>query len=419
MSWSRWSGKKNNSDLLEIHQAVELRLRHLSEWHLITSEYPPQIGGVSDYTYMVGSGLAAAGDSVHVWCPPSAGKTPASKGVTVHKELGGFAPSDFRRTGQLLDQFPAPRRLLVQWVPHGYGYRSMNIAFCLWLWKRAKFNHDKIELMVHEPFLPFREGTLRQDAAAVIHRMMVITLMNAVRQIWTAIPAWESHLRPYGLGRKIEFGWLPIPGTIPEVEDPAAVQSIRMRYAPDGNFLAAHFGTYGRHATETLMDLLPALLGNHSSLSALLLGRGGEALRDNLISRDVRLAGRVHATGQLAASELSIHLSACDLMIQPYFDGVSSRRTSTIVGLSHGRPVVTTTGRLTEALWAESGAVALAQADDADSMLQAIARLITDAGERDRLSMAARSLYDRRFHVRHTIAALRESAIIKSKQVAN
>lgn len=382
----------------------------MSEWHLITSEYPPQIGGVSDYTYMIGSGLAAAGDGVHVWCPPCAGEPPVSPGVTVHKEMGGFAPSDLRRAGQLLDQFPAPRRLLVQWVPHGYGYRSMNMAFCLWLWKRAKFDHDDIELMVHEPFLPFREGTWKQDAAAVIHRIMVITLLNAVRQIWTAIPAWESHLRPYGFGRNIRFGWLPIPGTIPVVEDETVVQSIRMRYAPDGNFLAAHFGTYGRHVTETFMDLLPALLGNHSNVSALLLGRGGEALRDDLIRKDVKLAGRVHATGQLAAADLSIHLSACDLMIQPYPDGVSSRRTSTMAGLSHSLPIVTTTGRLTEPLWAESGAVTMAQADDADSMSQAIQRLLANAGERDRLSKSARLLYDKRFHVKHTIAALRESA---------
>src|SRR6185503_16674955 len=110
------------------------------EWHLITSEYPPQIGGVSDYTYLVGSALAAAGDEVHVWCPPSDGETPASQGVAVHREFGRFAPADLSRAGRLLDQFPAPRRLLVQWVPHGYGYRSMNIAFCLWLWKRAKLN---------------------------------------------------------------------------------------------------------------------------------------------------------------------------------------------------------------------------------------------------------------------------------------
>lgn len=378
----------------------------MGEWHLITSEYPPQIGGVSDYTHIVGSGLAAAGDSVHVWCPPCEGETPASPGVTVHKELGRFAPSDLRRAGRLLDRFPAPRRLLVQWVPHGYGYRSMNVAFCMWLWKRAKLNHDRVELMVHEPFLPFREGTGKQDAAAAVHRLMVITLLNAVRQIWTAIPAWESHLRPYALGRDIQFGWMPVPSTIAVADDPQAVQSIRKRYAPDGKLLLAHFGTYGSHITEALTALLPGLLGDYANLSVLLLGRGGEALRDDLTLKDVKMAARVHATGQLDAAAVSAHLSASDLLVQPYPDGVSTRRSSTMVGLSHGLPIVTTEGRLTEPLWAESDAVKLARAGEADSLSESIGRLLDDACERNRLGRAARLFYDNRFHVKHVITTL-------------
>ena len=47
-------------------------------------------------------------------------------------------------------------------------------------------------------------------------------------------------------------------------------------------------------------------------------------------------------------------------LIQPYPDGVTSRRTSVMACLSQGRAVVTTAGRLTEPLWPASGAVALA-----------------------------------------------------------
>src|SRR5262249_40199976 len=49
-------------------------------WHLITGAYPPQPGGVSDYTHLVASGLAEAGDMVHVWCPPAAGEPPHRPG---------------------------------------------------------------------------------------------------------------------------------------------------------------------------------------------------------------------------------------------------------------------------------------------------------------------------------------------------
>jgi hypothetical protein len=36
-------------------------------WAILTGEYPPQAGGVSDYTRLVARGLAECGDRVHDW----------------------------------------------------------------------------------------------------------------------------------------------------------------------------------------------------------------------------------------------------------------------------------------------------------------------------------------------------------------
>src|SRR3954463_1068879 len=157
---------------------IKWKVVNSTVWHLITSEYPPQPGGVSDYTQVVARGLASAGDEVHVWCPPAGNgaKDAAesnednSSGVSVHRELGSFTPADLRRTGRLLRRFKAPRRLLVQWVPHGYGYQSMNLPFCLWLWRRAVSHRDEVEVMVHEPYLPFGEGSWKQSGVAAVHR---------------------------------------------------------------------------------------------------------------------------------------------------------------------------------------------------------------------------------------------------------
>ena len=134
-------------------------------WHIITGEYPPVIGGVSDYSQVVAEGLAATGDDVHVWCPPLPGSA-APNGVTVHPMLGHISRRDLRAVDLLLDRFPPPRRLLLQWVPQGFGYRSLNVGFCLWLRRRAR-RGDHVEIMVHEPYLAFGEGALRWTAAAV------------------------------------------------------------------------------------------------------------------------------------------------------------------------------------------------------------------------------------------------------------
>lgn len=386
-------------------------------WHLITSEYPPQAGGVSDYTQMVATGLAAAGDEVHVWCPAvgeAAGEgseTTNPAGVFVHRELGRFTLADLRRAGRLLDQSSAPRRLLVQWVPHGYGYQSMNLPFCLWLWHRAVRRHDVVEVMVHEPYLAFGEGSWKQSGVAAVHRLMTVVLLNAARRVWMSIPAWEARWRPYALGRALPFQWLPVASNIAVVDDREGVSSIRARYASAGEQLVGHFGSYDLHIAELLLKTVPALLRERADCAALLMGRGSESVRDELTRRYPELTGRVHATGALAARRLSLHISSCDLLLQPYVDGVSSRRTSVMVGLSHGIPIVTTRGRLTESLWAESEAVALAPVEDVAALIDAAHRLLPDAAGRRRMSAAAKALYHQRFDVQRTVAALREATV--------
>jgi glycosyltransferase involved in cell wall biosynthesis len=379
----------------------------LAERHLITSEYPPQPGGVSDYTYQVASGLAAAGEAVHVWCPACGGDTPAAPGVVVHRELGDFSVPALCRAGRLLNRFGAPRRLLVQWVPHGYSFRSLNLFFCAWLWGRAAARGDVVDLMVHETFLDFPGENWRQTAAAAVHRLMAVTLLNAARRVWVSVPAWEACLRPYALRRRLPFQWLPVFSNIPVVDDAAGVAAARARYAPPGSFLLAHFGTYRNDVARLLMAALPGLLEAPCRPAVVLMGRGAESFRAGLVSRHPRLAGRVHATGPLEAADVSRHLSACDAMFQPYPDGVSSRRTTVMVGLLHGMPVVTTAGPRTEPLWAETRAVCLAPVDDVARLVRAAQELLLDERERKRMSNAARAVYHEYFDVRHTLTALR------------
>jgi glycosyltransferase involved in cell wall biosynthesis len=171
-----------------------------------------------------------------------------------------------------------------------------------------------------------------------------------------------------------------------------------------------HFGT----ARETwiaarLIAVVPRLLRERPEVTFLLVGRDSRELRTRLLSDVPQLAKRVHASGPLAPIDVSRHLGACDLMLQPYDDGVSTRRGSMMAALAHRRPVVTTSGLLTEPLWGRSGAVALVDADDIAAMRAALTHLVDDAGERERLSAAAGALYRERFAIAHTIAALREN----------
>jgi glycosyltransferase involved in cell wall biosynthesis len=372
-------------------------------WHLITSEFPPNVGGVSDYTGQLARALADAGDDVHVWCPGEA--RDSLPGVQVHAALGAMSPADLRRVDAELDACPGPRRLLVQWVPHGFGYRSMNLGFCLWLARRAR-GGDHVELMVHEPYLEFSWRSPAHSAVAAVHRLMTMVVLGAARRAWIAIPAWEACLRPYTLGRALPMPWLPIPGCVPAAvtADPS---SLRARVAPDDQPIVGHFGSHGRAVAALLDGCLPEIMDGPCRPALLLLGADGPAYRDALVARHPDWATRVRATGFLDGAELAAHLGVCDVLLQPYPDGVTSRRTSVMACLSQGRAVVTTAGRLTEPLWYTSQAVALASVGDAAGLAEAVVRVLADGGARARLGARARQLYLDTFSVERVVTTLR------------
>jgi glycosyltransferase involved in cell wall biosynthesis len=372
--------------------------------HVLTPEYLPQVGGVADYTRLIARGLSDAGDEVHVWCPASGSAVPGDP-FTVHAELGRFHRSDLDRTGHLLDQFPRPRRLLVQWVPHGYGFRAMNVPFCFWLWRRAA-RGDQIELMVHEAYLAFWEGSWRQTAAAAVHRFMTAVLLRAAQRVWISIPAWERLWKPYTFGRSIPFAWLPIPSGL-NPPDEQAVGELRVKLGVARRPLIGHLGTYGSPITSLLDNLLPEVLRQPKAPHILLIGSGSEQFLASFSERHPMHRDRVTATGALSDSALAAHIAACDLLIQPYPDGISSRRTTAMAGLYLGVPIVTTRGYLTEPLWETSQAVRLAKVGDTPDFIAHVNQLLEHPDERQRTAERARALYDRMFDLRLTVAALR------------
>jgi glycosyltransferase involved in cell wall biosynthesis len=376
-------------------------------WHLVTGEYPPAPGGVSDYTRAISAGLAAAGDTVHVWCPDTESLANDPPGVQVHRSAGQWTRSDLRRLDAELDQTRAPRRLLVQWVPHAFGRRSMNVGFCRWVRMRAR-QGDLVDLMVHEPFLAFREGALRHDLVAGVHRAMATMLLGAARRVWVSIPAWADRLRPWVVGRTPSFCWLPVPSTLAVTADVDVLAEVRSRVRESHELVIGHFSTYDANTRRLLQTLSPHLMRALAGSRLLLLGRGSDLTAADLRQRFPELRDRVLGVGALAADALSAHLQACDLIVLPYVDGASTRRTTLMAALAHGVPVVTTVGRLSEPFWTSSAAVTAVGADDVEGFIHAAVALAGDSHRRQKQSVAARETYAARFDVEHVIRALRE-----------
>jgi glycosyltransferase involved in cell wall biosynthesis len=373
-------------------------------WVLITGEYPPQPGGVADYSRLVARGLARAGDAVHVFTGPWAGPTPADPGVAVQRLPGGFAPVGLADLSRRLSRLPRPRRLLVQYVPHAYGWKGMNLPFCLWLaWHRQ----DPLWVMFHEVAFPVRRGQpWRHNLLGGVNRLMAALLAWAARRVFVSIPGWEPLLRKLA-PRLACCTWLPVPSNLDARPSTEAVARQRRLLAPGATQVLGHFGTYGDHIVPLLRAVLPPLLTASPQRVALLLGRGGDGFARALVQEHPGLAAQLVAPGAQPAEELSERLAACDLLLQPYPDGASSRRTSLMAGLALGRPIVTTEGALTEPLWRDSSAVALAPAGDTGAFVEQVEQILSRPDRASALAAAARDLYQSTFSLERTVAGLR------------
>jgi glycosyltransferase involved in cell wall biosynthesis len=384
----------------------------MKTWHLITCEYPPQIGGVSDYTGLLAQELKATGDDVHVWAPSLAGADDEYGVLQVHRWLGDFSKKTLLAAEYHMQEISqGPRTLLVQWVPHGFGHRAMNLGFCHWLQHLVK-NGDRLELMVHEPYLESGEGSWKQRLVAQVQRRMVRIVLDAASRVYVSIPAWERYLRPYAQST-LEMTWLPIPATVPVVESPSTSALIRKRLA-EPTVILGHLGTYSERITSVLGPAITAVLQDVPHSHALLLGKHSEQFADKLKASQPELQHRITAAGALANEQLSGHLAACDLMLQPFPDGLSSRRTSLMNALAHGLPVVSNAGHLTEELWEESGAVALGATGTGPDLAEVCTRILLDPAARQRLAAAGEELYRSRFDWPNVIGTLRSPLEVKA-----
>jgi hypothetical protein len=238
---------------------------------------------------------------------------------------------------------------------------------------------------------------------------MVKLLLRAASRVYLSTDAWRGYLAPHTPAGSRAAVTLPIPSAIPRcVRAPDIAQRRRQILGSSANQLVGHFGTFGPALAPILAVTLPGLL-SRGACAAICVGADSDAFVRSLCDGMPALQGRVHGTGRVSAADAALVLSACDLLVQPYPDGVTTRRTSVMAGLINARAVVTTTGHLTEGVWADTGAVALAPARDTQALVATALTLLSGHDARAELAARGENVYRERFALDHTVRALRGS----------
>ena len=361
---------------------------------LITGEYPPDQGGVGDFTRELGRALAALGHDIHVITTQAPVSNSQSPEMQVHRVVGDWGWRCWRDIIHLDDELGFDV-LNIQYQAAAY---QMHPAINLFPWRSRRRGKPPVVATFHDlqvPYLFPKAGPLRQwvvytlarqaDGVIVTNREDEVRISNLKSQL--------SNLARIPIGSNIA-------PQLPPGYDRDAWRA-RWGIAPD-DLLLGYFGFLNESkGGEELVQTLALLVERGMPAHLLMIGgRVGNSDPTNLayteqVDRLVferGLAERVHRTGFVPSEEVSASLAAVDVCVLPYRGGVAFWRGSLHACLAHGRAIITTRPAMPLPEVQDGENMLLARPRDPDGLAKAVARVATDPALRARLEAGAVAL---------------------------
>jgi glycosyltransferase involved in cell wall biosynthesis len=228
-------------------------------------------------------------------------------------------------------------------------------------------------VMVHEAWIEIKDAR-----SALIGGNQRIQLRALLRLADAALASTEA------LAASLRAEHLPVASNIrPE---PITRAEARARLGLGDQLVVALLGR--RHPSRALDHAARAVaaLADTHELTVLNLGADAPSLP---VAADIR------SPGYLEPAELSRRLRAADLVLLPFVDGLSTRRTTLMAALAHGLPVLGTRGPRSDRVLIDN--LALTPAGNPAAFARAAVALAEDPQLRRAAGEAGRALYAERF----------------------
>jgi glycosyltransferase involved in cell wall biosynthesis len=371
--------------------------RRLTGVCLLSGEYPPDAGGVGDYTSRLAAALASLSIPVGVLTrvPRHLSLFTLHPSVPVHRWIRAW---DFRAWPTIVRavQSLGARPLLhIQYQAGAYDLKG--VVNLLPLWVRRVVPRARVVTTFHDmrepyifpkagPLRPFVNQRLARDSHAAI-------FAEAVDQA-AAGPGVNGYLVP--IGSNVDRA--PPPGFDRRAER-------RRLGADDDTCLVGYFGFLNAtKGVRTLLEAIATLVTRDRPARLVLIGGevGASDPTDLAHACEVHqaignlgLEDRVSLTGFLPPPETSAALLACDLIALPFRDGASLRRGTLMAAFSHGLPIVSTRGPGSTSgpiVLEDEKQLVLVPPDDPVALAAAIGRVADDAALRAHLSAGAEAI---------------------------
>jgi len=368
---------------------------------LVTGEFPPMEGGVGAFTEQLGRALKALGHEVHVITsikarPKDAPRTLARLREPIpldfgylHPRIGRWRWPSISAVADLVIRHDI-ELVNLQYQAAAFNMNSAAISYLPWRLKgivpTVTTFHD-----LRVPYLFPKAGRLREAAVRGLARRSAGCIATNSADFRQLI-AWSDRLvRDIPIGSNIATYE---PNHI-EIEEARLQLGLR-----EDDVLLGYFGFLNEtKGADTLIDALARLderfhlvfIGGQTGASdpdnnqAFLAGLRAHIERAGL-------ASRVHWTGFLSPERVSTYLTAADLMVMPYRDGVSLRRGTLMAVLAHGRPLITTVPAEISPEFRHGENMWLVPVGDVDALCGAMMTLTADPSLRESLGHEARAL---------------------------
>jgi glycosyltransferase involved in cell wall biosynthesis len=296
----------------------------------------------------------------------------------------GFSVSYFPEgLGELFRSGAQPSWVVLQYNPFRYGRWGFapKLLFDVLRLRRARV---PVALMVHEAWLDITDWR-----TAVMSAWQRIQLRALARHADAVLTSTEAIARMLGGGAV----HMPVGSNIAPID--VTRQAARERLGIDRAVVVSLFGRSNpSRALEYAESAIRALAQAHGAQNLTVINIGADAPQ----VRGAPSAVEVLKCGPLTAAEVSLRLRASDLVLLPFTDGLSTRRSTMMAALAHDRPVLGLRGRNTDrVLMKTSDAVVMTPMGDVRAYALAAVELTQEPERMESIGQAGSRLYQERF----------------------
>jgi phosphatidylinositol alpha-1,6-mannosyltransferase len=303
---------------------------------LVTSNFPPEEGGIATHSLAVARHLSELGDDVIVIAPGGRGSHEADPtlGFKVYR-LSPFRSKYLRLAATFLYTLVAVMRHRPVDCLYSTHWRSCGVA----VWLVSVFSRVPYFQAVHgSEVLPKNLGRgMRRAFSLVASRARkLIALGDYQRLLLVRLGIPESNIEVLPEGVSLEWCLAP--------RDPGRERIIRRKHGLEGKKVLLTVGRLvPRKGHDMVIRALPAVLEKVPQAVYVIVGRGPEEARLRQLARQLGVEERVVFTGYVPDGELVAYYDLCDVFVMVNRDepnDVEGFGIAFIEACARGKPVI-------------------------------------------------------------------------------